>query len=64
MTDKQLVTWGAIAEKFFIPLALGAASLFIGYGANELSNIRKELQILQISVAKLEVEIKLYRGSK
>ena len=64
MTEKQLVTWGAIAEKFLIPIALGAASLFIGYGASELSSMRKELQTLQITVAKLEVEIKLYRETK
>jgi hypothetical protein len=64
MTESQYLTWQCIAEKFLVPLSLGAVSLFIGYGANEISSMRKDLQTMQIEIAKLQVEMKLYRESK
>lgn len=64
MTEKQYLTWQTIAEKFLVPLSLGAVSLFIGYGASELSSMRKEMQGMQIEIAKMQVELKLYREDK
>lgn len=63
MTERELVTWGAIAEKFLIPLALAAISIVAGYGASEISGLRKDLQAMQIQIAELRVTMTMHLDS-
>lgn len=64
MSPQQVMTWGDVAEKFMVPLLLAVLSIIGGWGATEMSQMRQQIQSLQIQVAELKVEMRIYTEKK
>jgi hypothetical protein len=62
MSPNQIITWGDVAQRFFVPLLLATVSIVGGWSATELSSMRQEIQMLKIQVAELKVEMRLHEG--
>lgn len=64
MSPAQVVTWGEVAQRFFVPLLLAVVSIVGGWSATELSSMRQEIQALKIQVAELKVEMRMHEGKR
>lgn len=58
MTDN--ISWSDAASKFLVPLLLAVSASAGAMITSELSKVREEVRLLQISVAQMQVELKLH----
>jgi hypothetical protein len=54
------ISWADAASKLLLPLLLAVSASAGAMITSELSKVREEVRMLQISVAQMQVELKLH----